>query len=830
MNHPSSPSRLRLRSLKKSARSVMKKLWHALFSWQMLIAFVTLVIVMAMFAITITPVRYNISIGMVPTHTITANRDVVDEVTTESLRTAAADAVQATYITVEGMLEEVMSNFTHIYNQLDAAVQYSETLEDYGPTRRYTAEELEYARGIVTTLSLRDYQLRTLLNSTRADLSTLYSILYDAIQNTMSSYVIEGSEYSAISNIMQIVGYRIDTNLLQNIVQPLLETVIQPNIIIDQEATEAARELARESVEPVIYKQGQNIVVKGEGRVERYQYEMLSSLGLLSGASINISIYLGAFLFVATVYCSAMILLYVVCKSIVQDAKRFLLLSIILVLTLGLCILSRMASSYLAPVVMGALLISAMLGLNAAIICNVMMALLFSAITAGGSTSYTAEMVLLLTCALCSGTVCSMLVWQRSNRLRVITAGIVAGMINFSMTFALGLMTSSTMDAVLHNALWGAASGVISGILAIAVQPLLELFFNLPTPTKLMELSNPNHPLLRRLLMEAPGTYHHSIVVASLAEAAAEAIGANPLLARVGGYYHDVGKLRRPQYFKENQLGGENKLIETDPYTAAQIVISHARDGVTLARNYHLPREVLRIILEHHGNTPVMYFYAQALKESNGQPVDPGYFRYDSNPPSTKEGAIVLLCDTIEAAVRSMQSPTPEAIEDFIIKLIRGKLQDGQLSNSPLTLKDIDDICHACATVLNGVFHERIEYPDPPAQILNSAQDKQEAVPPEAPVSREELTKPWDGVAQEDTPPVKHEDPLPPADCESILNPPPQIMVDLSEYEPENPLPTVEVPQPEAIPSVEELMEKMEKKQERPAETLPDEKKKEGFS
>lgn len=827
MNHPSSPSRLRLRSLKKGARSAMKKLRHALFSWQMLIAFVTLVVVMALFAITITPVRYNISIGMVPTHTITANRDVVDEVTTESLRAAAADAVQATYITVEGVLEEVMSNFTHIYNQLDAAVQYSETLEDYGPTRRYTAEELEYARGIVTTLSLRDYQLRTLLNSTRADLSTLYSILYDAIQNTMSSYVIEGSEYSAISNIMQIVGYRIDTNLLQNIVQPLLETIIEPNIIVDQEATEAARELAREAVEPVIYKQGQNIVVKGEGRVERFQYEMLSSLGLLSGASINISIYLGAFLFVATVYCSAMILLYVVCKSIVQDAKRFLLLSIILILTLGLCILSRMASSYLAPVVMGALLISAMLGLNAAIICNVMMALLFSAITAGGSTSYTAEMVLLLTCALCSGTICAMLVWQRSNRLRVITAGIVAGLINFSMTFALGLMTSSTMDAVLHNALWGAASGAISGILAIAVQPLLELFFNLPTPTKLMELSNPNHPLLRRLLMEAPGTYHHSIVVASLAEAAAEAIGANPLLARVGGYYHDVGKLRRPQYFKENQLGGENKLIETDPYTAAQIVISHARDGVTLARNYHLPREVLRIILEHHGNTPVMYFYAQALKESNGQPVDPGYFRYDSNPPSTKEGAIVLLCDTIEAAVRSMQSPTPEAIEDFIIKLIRGKLQDGQLSNSPLTLKDIDDICHACATVLNGVFHERIEYPDPPAQIHNGAQDKQEAAPPEAPVSREELTKPWDGVVQEDTPPVEREDPLPPADCESILNPPPQIMVDLSEYEPEKPLPTVEVPQPEAIPSVEQLMEEMEKEQACPAGTLPNEKKKE---
>ena len=801
----SSPMRLRMRMMNIKLRQHLRQFRQALFSWQALIFILGLITIVALFTITITPVRYNISIGMVPTHTITANRDVVDEVTTESLRAAAERAVQPTYIPVEGVLEDVLAHFTQIYNQLDAAVQYSETLEDYSPTRRYTAEELEYARTIVTSVDLMDYQLRTLLNTSRADLSTLYSTLYDAILNTMSSYVIEGSEYNAVSNIMQIVGYRVDTNLLQNIVQPVLNAVIKPNIIVDQEATAAARQQARETVEPVIYKQGQNIVVKGEGRVERYQYEMLSALGLLSGASINLSIYLGGGLFVTLVYCAAMLLLRILCKEIVHDVKRLLLLFVILILSLGLCIFARMINSYLAPVVLAGLLISAMLGLRAGIICNAMMALLVSSLTAGGSTTYTAEMVLLLSCALCAGTIGAMIVYQRSNRLRVITAGIAAGICSFSIVLALDLMTSSTMDVSLRNALWGLAGGGIAGVVAIALQPLLELIFNLPTPTKLMELSNPNHPLLRRLLLEAPGTYHHSIVVSSLAEAAAEAIGANPLLARVGGYYHDVGKLRRPQYFKENQLGGENKLTETDPYTAAQIVISHTRDGVTLARNYHLPREVLRIIQEHHGNTPVMYFYAAAVKQANGQEVDPAFFRYDANPPSTKEGAIVLLCDTIEAAVRSMQSPTPEAIEDFIIKLVRGKLQDGQLSNSPLTLKDIDDICHACATVLNGVFHERIEYPDPPVPVSKGA--AHEAVI--EPTADEELTKPWDGVNTEAAPEVEDSRDTPIENCDDLLNSPPQIFIDPAEFEPEKPLPIVEVPQAEEVPSVEELMEGM---------------------
>ena len=820
---PVSLMQIRFKRTLRRTKELSIRFYRAMFSWRTLISFIGIAKAAVLCAVAITPVRYNISVGMVPTNTITATRDVVDEITTEALRQAAADAVSPTYITKDDVMESVLSDLTQIFSQLDSAIQYSETLEDYSTSRRYTAEELEYARTIITTPYLRDYQLRTLLNTTREDLAFTYSILYDAIQNTMSGYVIEGSEYLAVSNIMQIVGYRVDTSLLQNVVQPVLNEIIQPNIVIDQEATDAARELARAEVEPVIYKQGQNIVVKGEGRVERYQYEMLSSMGLLSNASISITIYLGAALLVALVMSIAMILLRIVCREIVYDAKRLILLFIVFILSFVLCIAARIFNIYLSPVSLCALLLASMLGLKCALIFNVAIAILVSALAAGGSTSYSGTMIQILVCGLCSGYLGAVVVYKHTGRLRVIASGVAAGICGFAVIMALGLMTGST-DSMLRNALWILAGGGIAGVLCVAVQPLLELIFNLPTPTKLLELSNPNHPLLHRLLLEAPGTYHHSIVVSNLAEAAAEAIGANPLLARVGGYYHDIGKLRRPLYFKENQLGEENKLIDTDPYTAAQIVISHVHDGTTLARQYHLPREVIRIIQEHHGNTPVMYFYSQALKEADGKPVDIANFRYDTNPPSTKEGAIVLLCDTIEAAVRSMQSPTPDAIEAFIIKLIRGKLQDGQLSNSPLTLKDIDDICHACATVLNGVFHERIEYPDPPEKIPQPSDRKEEDAAPAAIAEPDaDLTRPWDGSEPESfsADDADFENRSVSSAAEEILTQSQQIPIDPDEFESNEPLPVVELPVPEALPSVEEVMESMKDDNPAPPE-IPD--------
>ncbi len=321
------------------------------------------------------------------------------------------------------------------------------------------------------------------------------------------------------------------------------------------------------------------------------------------------------------------------------------------------------------------------------------------------------------------------------------------------------------------------AGGVISGLIAVGLQPVFEAAFNLATPSKLLELANPNQPLLRRLLLEAPGTYHHSIVVANLAEAAAERIGANPLLARTGAYFHDIGKLKRPLYFKENQMG-ENPHDHTNPYVSASIVTAHTRDGLQMAQKYHLPPEIQRIIVEHHGDTPVMYFYHKALQQADGKPVDVNSFRYDGERPATKESAIVMLADTTEAAVRSMPDPTPQAIERFIERLLRGKIEDGQLSNSPLSLRDIDGICEAFCKVLNGVFHERIEYPNvqvparplvdvskmvPAEESTESPAAKADDVPKSADSPAE--ASPVDAEAA-DAMPAAYQSPLPDGDME----------------------------------------------------------------
>lgn len=816
MNMQWSRYRARLRKNIAKSRMLWKRFRKALFSLRTLVSFCGILVMLVLFNIAIVPVRYDISIGMVPTHTITANRDVVDEITTESLRVAAEQAVQPTYHYSEGVTESVLQKFEQIYTQLDSVVQYSETLKDSASTTHtYTADELKYARTILTALDLHDFQLRTLLNTSRDSLSSLHSKLYTTLQNTMSGYVTEGNEADAIDKALQVIGYQIDYSLLYNVVNPLLKEVVEPNMVIDHEATAAARQVARDSVEPVVYKQGQNIVVKGEGRVQRYQYDMLSNLGLLSTDTVDVSIYIGASMMIVLILTATMVLLRLVDQQVTADYRRLMLIFVVMVFTLGASILMRLLDIYWAPVAMCAMLLAATIGLPSGVICNVALSVLISALAAGGSTGYTTEMVHLMACNICSGTLASILLYKRSNRLRVIGTGICTAACNFAIMMALGLMTSSTGNS-LTQALWCAGGGLVSGLLCIAVQPLLEAAFNLPTPTKLLELSNPNHPLLRRLLLEAPGTYHHALVVANLAEASAEAVGANPLLARVGGYYHDIGKLRRPLYFKENQLGTGNRLTETDPYTAAQVVISHTRDGVVLAHNYHLPREVTAIIQEHHGNTPVMYFYTTALKEYGEENVDISDYRYDSNPPSTKEGAIVLLCDTIEAAVRSMQNPTPDAIEEFIIKLVRGKLQDGQLSRSPLTLLDIDEICHACATVLNGVFHERIEYPEPPASTSHSG-NKPKAVPAQMTADAEELTKPWDGETQPEKPAreelrdiVLGSEPKAQGEPEDILQPRP-LFVDPEQFVQEvMPLPVIEPPVPAASPSVEEILEQNE--------------------
>lgn len=714
---------------KKRTRGWLMRYLHSPSALRLLIGLVGTAVLVGIFELAIAPVRYDLRVGMVPTQTIAATKDVVDEISTEQERNRAASQVKPTYRYEDGVTESVMAHFDQIFAQLRAVRQYGAMLPDAATNRAFTQEEMQYARDMLTLLNLRDYQISTLLHCSQEELDEAYTLLYAALQSTMQGRVIEGQVSQAVTSIRQIVDYRMSISLGQNIVPAVLTACVQPNMLINQEATEHARQEARDKVEPVVYKQGQNIVVRGEGRITANQLAMLSTLGLLSDGQIDVTVYFGAALLVLLVVGCMLLLLGRSEYQILGDTPRFSLLFIILILSLVMCVLARLLDSYLMPTVLCALLATALLGSRPGLICNVALTVLAAALAAGGSEAYSEKMVLIIITGILSGTVAIMVIKRKVNRLRMLLVGLGASFVDFAACLALGMMTSSNLSGTLEIGFLRVGGTVAGTVLTIALQPFLEMLFNLPTPMKLMELADLNQPLLRRLLLEAPGTYHHSTIVSNLAEAAAEAVGANPLLARVGGYYHDIGKLKRPLYFKENQMADQNAHDHTDPEVSAAIVTAHTRDGLAMAKAYRLPQAVQDMIAHHHGDTPVMYFYHKALQLAGGKPVDIDSYRYDGKPPKTKEGAIILLCDTIEAAVRTMKNPTPVSIEEFIVKLVRGKLEDGQLSDSPLTLRDIDKICSAATTVLAGVFHERIEYPDmEEPQRLQHSQRAEEAV------------------------------------------------------------------------------------------------------
>jgi putative nucleotidyltransferase with HDIG domain len=265
---------------------------------------------------------------------------------------------------------------------------------------------------------------------------------------------------------------------------------------------------------------------------------------------------------------------------------------------------------------------------------------------------------------------------------------------------------------LLAPALAGIANGGISASLALGGLFLIGPLFDIATTMRLVELSRPDHPLLQRLLREAPATYHHSLMVANLAEQAAERIGADALLARVGAYYHDVGKITRPYFFTENQVEGVNPHDRLDPRTSAEVLISHVKDGVEMARRYRLPRHVRAFIPEHHGTSWVSFLYNKAVQQAGDAAlVDENDFRHQGPKPQSRETALVMLADGCEAAVRSMRPTSAEETAEVVGRVISERVADGQLSECNLTLRDLEIVRAAFISTLKGVFHPRIQYP-----------------------------------------------------------------------------------------------------------------------
>jgi putative nucleotidyltransferase with HDIG domain len=309
------------------------------------------------------------------------------------------------------------------------------------------------------------------------------------------------------------------------------------------------------------------------------------------------------------------------------------------------------------------------------------------------------------------------------TRTRLVEVGIVAGIAYLAMTIATELYSGQTWKLIISDSAWALVWGALAGFLVSGLLPLVERLFNIVTDVSLLELGDGSHPLLQELVRRAPGTYTHSMTVATLAEPCAEAIGANPLLVRVGSYFHDVGKMLKPQYFIENQ-SGENRHDSLEPALSTLIIIGHVKDGVALAEQYRLPRPIIDFIQQHHGTTLVEYFYREALRlhESQGNsppridgqphPLEPT-FRYPGPKPQTRENGIVMLADAVESSSRALSVPTPGSLRKLVHDLLMKRLLDGQFEESGLTLTELHLVEETLCKGLTALYHSRIKYPEP---------------------------------------------------------------------------------------------------------------------
>lgn len=394
-------------------------------------------------------------------------------------------------------------------------------------------------------------------------------------------------------------------------------------------------------------------------------------------------------------------------KVLYKEKNVLLLCLLILLIVLGTkAIMFASWSVYLIPLASVSMLVAILIDPGVALMLTILLSILLSVLT-GGSFDVMVTMM--------SGGIVSIYSVLNVRRRRNLTkAGFLIGLTHMVAIVSMGLVNFVSINTLIIQGSWGLANGILSAIIVTGLLPIFEIIFQITTNISLLELSDLNQPVLKELVLKAPGTYHHSLVVGNLAESAAEAVGANSLLARVGGYFHDIGKLRMAPYFSENQGNQENKHENLSPTISSLIIINHIKEGSDLAKKYKLGKDINDIIVQHHGDDVVHFFYHRAL-EMHGEEkskIQPEDFRYPGPKPQSKEAAIVMLADSVEAASKAMQQPTPGKINELVSRIVNNKFIDGQLNGCALTLKDLHTIAGVFTHILNGIFHSRVEYPD----------------------------------------------------------------------------------------------------------------------
>ena len=483
-----------------------------------------------------------------------------------------------------------------------------------------------------------------------------------------------------------------------------LRGLITPNLVLDRERLTRLSEQARQQVAPVIYRSGDPILEKNQ-IVTKEKFQMLRALRLVAGGNNIPLAFLSMVLFVLVLIVLAVGYLYRFRRETLRQERLLYLVALTMTIAaiLGKFLALNTASNlvYLAPVTFASILWVLLLDPQVALMLTVLLSMLMGVVT-GFQLSMTIY-------TLIGGCTAVFVLYQRRQRSDLMRSGLFIAVANVFSVLLLALL--SGVFPPIWRIAFAAVNGFSAAVVAIGLLPFLENLFGLTSAIRLLELANPNQPLLRQLLIEAPGTYHHSIMVGNLAEAAADVVGADALLVRVGAYYHDVGKSKRPYFFVENQIAQDNPHEKLTPTLSTLIITAHVKEGVELARQAGLPEAIVDILEQHHGTDLVRYFYARAAENAQSDLAETD-FRYDGPRPQTKEAALVMLADSVEAAVRAMVKPTPAKIEALTARILKERLDDGQFDECDLTLRDLEQIKTAFLKVLGGIFHTRIEYPE----------------------------------------------------------------------------------------------------------------------
>lgn len=477
---------------------------------------------------------------------------------------------------------------------------------------------------------------------------------------------------------------------------------LKANKFVDQEKTDKKIENEVSKIDDIVYPAGTLLISKGSSITERELTILKDGNMMIESSRDHILNLLGLVGMLILVWVINHLYLVYFERHVLEKSREYIILMSMFVMVFASSKLFASFSIYLIPIPVFAMLIGILLTPNLVKFYGTTLIMLISIWL--GLPSHVTLMYLM--------SILTVSLFLRNVKLRsqIMMIGIYASLVMLVFTLMETLIFKTYNENLLVRLFMILMNGAISSIITLGTLPFFETIFQILTPFKLLELSNPNRELLKRLLVEAPGTYHHSILVGNLAETAAHDIGANSMLARVGSFYHDIGKLERPYYFKENQVGHENPHDKLPPQVSANIIRNHTLFGVELAEKNKLPEEILQIIREHHGTSLIKYFYHQEKTKNNA--VDITKFLYYGPKPVRKEAVVVMLADSVEAAVRTLENPTKDAIGDLVDKIVGQKINEDQLSNSNITLKEIEQIKRSFVKVLGGIFHERIVYPE----------------------------------------------------------------------------------------------------------------------